>query len=111
MAISDEDDALVQVANHGSSVSKAGFLSSSSSSSAGADSFFALSHDETFALYHLNENNGQGGGDDATDNESPSSATVFGDLRSKLDCEYIVDVIPSRGSGGEEAIIAAGSHR
>lgn len=110
--ITDEDDALVQVANHGSSVSKAGFLSPSSSSGgagAEADFFFALSHDETFAVYHLNGE----GGDDATDDGPPSSfsssATVFGDLRSKLDCEYIVDVIPSRN--GSEAIIVAGSHR
>ena len=97
----------MQVANHGSSVSHAGFLSG------GAD-FFALSHDETFSVYHLN-GNGQGGDiaiDDESSSSSSSSPTVFGDLRSKLDCEYIVDVIPSRGGGGgEEAIIAAGSHR
>lgn len=93
ISISDEDDALVQVQNHGSSISHAGFLSNSD--------FFALSHDETFSIYHLNEHG------DST-NEPPP--TVFGDLRPKLDCEYVVEAIPS-SSGGVEAIIGAGSHR
>lgn len=92
VSISDEDDALIQVENHGSSISHAGFLSSSD--------FFALSHDEIFSIYYLNEE-----GDSTTDESSP---IVYGDLRSKLDCEYVVDVIPS-GSG--EAIVGAGSHR
>ena len=52
-------------------------------------------------MYHLNE---QG---DSTDEPSP---TVFGDLRPKLDSEYVVDVIPP-GSGGVEAIVGVGSHR
>ena len=93
ISISDEDDALVQVQNHGSSISHAGFLSNSD--------FFALSHDETFSIYHLNEQ-----GDSTT--EPPP--TLFGDLRPKLDCEYVVEAIPS-GSGGVEAIMGAGSHR
>lgn len=90
-SLSDEDDALVQVQNHGSSVNHAGFLSN-------AD-FFALSHDETFCVYRLNEQ------DDSTDEPSP---TAFGDLRQRLDCEYVVDVTPS---GGADAIVGAGSHR
>ena len=90
-SISDEDDALLQVQNHGSSINHAGFLSNSE--------FFALSHDELFSVFHLHE------GNDATDEPSP---TVFGNLRPKLDCEYVVDVIPS---GGAEAIVGAGSHR
>ena len=91
VSISDEDDALLQVQNHGSSINHAGFLSHSE--------FFALSHDELFSVYHLNEQS------DAADEPSP---TVFRDLRPKLDCEYVVDVIPS---GGAEAIVGAGSHR
>lgn len=92
ISISDEDDALLQVQNHGSSINHAGFLSNSD--------FFALSHDETFSVYHLNR---QG---DSTEEPSPM---VFGDLRPKLDCEYVVDVIPS-GCGGVEAIVGVGSH-
>ena len=91
VSISDEDDALLQVQNHGSSINHAGFLSHSE--------FFALSHDELFSVYRLN------GQSDAAEEPSP---TVFGDLRPKLDCEYVVDVIPS---GGAEAIVGAGSHR
>lgn len=93
VSISDEDDALVQVQNHGSSISHAGFLS-------GSD-FFALSHDETFSIYRLNE--------EGESTDEPYFPTVFGDLREKLDCEYLVDVIPS--DGGVEAIVGAGSHR
>lgn len=52
-------------------------------------------------MYHLNQQA------DSTEEPSP---TAFGDLRPKLDCEYIVDVIHS-GSGGVEAIVGAGSHR
>ena len=91
-AISDEDDALVQVQNHGSSINHAGFLSDSD--------FFALSHDETFSVYHLNE---------PENSTNEPSQTAFGDLRPTLDCEYVVDVIPSRSSG-VEAIVGAGSH-
>ncbi|CAF9941684.1 MAG: hypothetical protein ALECFALPRED_009264 [Alectoria fallacina] len=91
-SIADEDDALVQVQNHGSSINHAGFLSNSE--------FFALSHDETLSVYHLSEQEG------SADEPSP---TVFGNLRPKLDCEYIFDVILS-GSGGVGAIVGAGSH-
>lgn len=91
VSISDEDDALLQVHNHGSSIARAGFLSHSA--------IFALSHDETFSIYHLNER--------ATD-EAPPPTTVFGDLRPKLDCEYVVDVVPA---GVEAMIMGAGSHR
>lgn len=91
---SDEDDALIQVQNHGSSINRAGFLSRSD--------FFALSHDEAFSVYRLNERQG-----DSSTDESPSP-TGFGDLRPKLDCEYVVDVIPS-GGVGVGAIIGAGS--
>ena len=95
VSISDEDDALVAVQNHGSSISRAGFLSEVD--------FFALSHDETCSVYRLNEL-----GDSMDEEAHPA---VFGDLRAKLDCEYVVDVIPSGSVGGVEAIVGAGSHR
>ncbi|MCJ1459316.1 hypothetical protein MMC28_009693 [Mycoblastus sanguinarius] len=89
--IADEDDALIQVTNHGSSINHAEFLSNSQ--------FFALSHDENFSVYDFGSNE--------TLLEA-SSPTVFGNLRPQLDCEYVVDVIPS--SSGLEAIMGAGSH-
>lgn len=97
-SVADEDDALAQVQNHGSSVHRAGFFLSSDPDAF----FFALSHDETFAVYRVN-------GDPPMDDSPP--AVVFGDLRPKLDCEYVVDVIPCNSSNGVEAIVGAGSHR
>ena len=94
ISIIDEDDALIQVHNHGSSIAHAGFLSS-------AD-IFALSHDETFSIYHLSEE-----GTDESPPPPPPPPAVFGDLRAKFDCEYVVDVVPVGG----EAVIGAGSHR
>ena len=90
VSISDEDDALVQVQNHGRSINRAGFLSPSD--------IFTLSHDEAFSVCRLDERGG------STAEPAP---TAFGDLRPNLDCEYVVDVIPS----GSEAIVGAGSHR
>ena len=87
-----EDDALLQVANHGSSINNANFLSNSQ--------FFALSHDESFSVYQLEE---------IVDESAGEAPRVFGDLRPQLECEYIVDVIPSLDSG--ETILGAGSHR
>jgi hypothetical protein len=92
IAEADEDEALSQVANHGSSIHHAGFLSNSH--------FYALSHDETFSIYHL-------GSQDNSALDVPPQ--VSGDLRPKLQCEYVVNVIPHVGSG--KAILGAGSHR
>lgn len=89
---SDEDDALIQVSNHGSSINHAGFLSNTQ--------FFALSHDENFSIYHLQSQN------DNPANELPPH--VFGDLRPLFECEYVVDVIPLAGNG--QMILGTGSH-
>ena len=71
----EDDDALIQITNHGSSLNHAGFLSEKE--------IFALSHDESFSIYPFSDQ------DEATNNPP---ATIFGDLRSSLGCEYIVDV-------------------
>lgn len=71
----EDDDALIQITNHGSSVNHAGFLNEKE--------IFALSHDESFSIYPFSDQ------DEATNN---SPATIFGDLRSSLSCDYIVDV-------------------
>ena len=89
-SISEEEDALYQVINHGSSIHHAGFLDNLD--------IFALSHDETLSIHRLADPN--------EDTEEPSP-TVFGDLREKLNCEYVVDVL--RSSDG--IILGAGSHR
>ena len=88
--ISDEDDALYQVMNHGASISHAGFLSETE--------IFALSHDETLSIYRL-------AGPDDADPEMPP--TVFGDVRPQLKCEYVVDLLSTSG----QAVLGAGTHR
>jgi hypothetical protein len=92
-AISDEDESLVQVFNHGASISHAGFLT--------ASAVYALSHDETLSIYDL-ANPADGSAED--DTQHP---TILGDLRPQLSCEYIVDILPANGG----AIVGAGSHR
>lgn len=89
--VTDEDEALVQITNHGSSIHHAGFLSPTE--------FYALSHDETFSIYRLDA------GNDETEIVLPK---VFGDLRTRLSCDYVVDVI---NLGDGIAIMGAGSYR
>lgn len=92
-AILDEDESLVQVFNHGASISHAGFLTESA--------VYALSHDETLSIYHL------ANPEDDSAEDDPQNPTIFGDLRPQLTCEYIVDILPANGG----AIVVAGSHR
>ncbi|MCJ1347890.1 hypothetical protein MMC31_006120, partial [Peltigera leucophlebia] len=93
-AIPNEDDALVQITNHGSSVHHAGFLTDTQ--------LYALSHDEIFSVYPLTSQN------DEAAAEEDNAPTKFGDLRGLLNCEYIVDIMNPAGNGN--AIIGAGIH-
>ncbi|KAG6991278.1 hypothetical protein G7Y79_00054g089070 [Physcia stellaris] len=88
--ITDEDEALLQITNHGSSIHHARFLSSTE--------FYALSHDETLSIYSLDTIKGG-------NNDVPP--TKFGDLRARLDCDYVVN-ISNLGDGN--AVLGAGSH-
>lgn len=89
-SIADEDDALIQVFNHGSSIAHANFLSD--------DEVFAISHDEIFSIYdtkgHLP---GVGHG----------LPCAFGDLRPQLGCEYVVNLA---SPGSSKPVIGVGSH-
>ncbi|CAG7997359.1 unnamed protein product [Penicillium olsonii] len=84
--ISDEDEALVQVINHGS-IHHAGFLSERA--------IFALSHDELFSVHPATDP------DDAAQEPEP---VQFGDLREPLGCEYIAQLCL-----GAQPYIAAGN--
>ena len=95
--IADEDDAVLEVYNHGSSVHRAEFLGDGSV-------IVALSHDETLSLYPLKET---ASADKASDEDKAREDVVFGDIRPLADCEYAVDVLRD----GSEAIVAVGKHR
>ncbi|RAL05285.1 WD repeat protein [Aspergillus ibericus CBS 121593] len=85
--IADEDDALVQVINHGS-VHHAGFL--------GERTIYALSHDEDFSIHPATDP------DESTQEPEP---VQFGDLRQPLGCEYIAQLCV----GSQGPYIAAGN--
>ncbi|KZF22067.1 WD40 repeat-like protein [Xylona heveae TC161] len=87
--ITDEEDALIQVINHGSSIHRAGFLNDKD--------IFALSHDETLSMYQLT--------DPDNEDEAPSPI-VFGDIRGRLGCEYAIGVFMTE----EGAILGIGNH-
>ena len=93
--LADEDEVLISITNHGSSIHHAGFLSS--------DTFFGLSHDESFSLYPFDP------GERINEETGGSDHLAFGDLREVMNCEYVVHVLNS-GDGGS-TIVAAGSHR
>jgi hypothetical protein len=111
MSVQDEDDALLQVANHGASIHHAGFISSlvQGSPSEPLDALiYALSHDETLSLYPRSAA--------SSDDEAMAEAGVsgegdttvaFGDIRPRLDVEYGVDVLTISNT----VVVAAGRHR
>jgi WD repeat-containing protein 89 len=84
-AVTDEDDAVFQVVNHRSAVHHAGFV--------GSD-LFAMGTDETLSFYAKQ--------DPAIDIED----VHFGDLREKLQCDYMANIIQL----GNSSIIASGKH-
>jgi hypothetical protein len=86
--VTDEDDALLQVINHGS-IHHAGFLSE--------DATFALSHDEVFSIHPITN----------PDSDKPDDLTPiqFGDLRQPLSCEYAVQTL----TGNQGTYLAAGN--
>ncbi|PYH46425.1 WD repeat protein [Aspergillus saccharolyticus JOP 1030-1] len=86
--ITDEDDALVQVINHGS-VHHAGWLDEKT--------VYALSHDEDFAIHPMTDPDDQTAGE--------AEPTQFNDLRQPLNCEYVVQLC--QNSQGQ--YIAAGN--
>ena len=70
-----EEDALLQVINF-ASVHSANFLPD--------DKLYTLSHMETFGVHSLI--------DTTTEESVESDPVVYGDIREKWDCEYVVDV-------------------
>jgi hypothetical protein len=90
--ILEEEDALHQTINHGSSIHHAGFLTDVD--------IFALSHDEKFSMYEMITN------PEETVEEPPP--VHYGDLRERLGCEYVANILPRPGGS---AVVGTGSHR
>jgi len=75
--VAEEEDALMQVLNPRSAVHCSGFLTD--------DQVYTLSTDEQFSVYGLEKT--------GTAEEEPLPMHQFGDLREKLECMYVVDLI------------------
>ncbi|RDW87721.1 hypothetical protein BP5796_03415 [Coleophoma crateriformis] len=89
--IEDEEEALHQTINHGSSIHHAGFLSDVD--------IFALSHDEKLATHKLVTNT-----EETVEEPLP---VQYGDLRELLGGEYVANVV-SRPDGA--AVVGIGTH-
>lgn len=89
--IADEEEALHQTINHGSSIHHANFITETD--------IFALSHDEKFSIYELVTNPEEGV-------EEPLPVH-YGDLREALGGEYVANVV-RRPDGG--AVLGLGTH-
>jgi len=93
--IADEEEALHQTINHGSSVHRANFLSPTD--------IFILSHDEKISMYEMLTDLNS-----VEEEIAESPAVNFGDLRELLGCEYVVNVV---GRPDGSAVVGVGSHR
>lgn len=89
--ITDEDDAVYQAINHEASIHRAGFLSDKR--------IFGLSHMETLSVYQWA---------DPDENVEEPKPNEFGDLRQRLGCEYVSDIIV--GAANSASYIATGSN-
>ncbi|KAI9703496.1 MAG: hypothetical protein M1820_005800 [Bogoriella megaspora] len=72
----DEDDAVIQVFNHGAALHKAGIL---------AGQVWATSSDESLSFYEIADPNAVG--------KEETGVQVVGDVREMLECRYVVDVV------------------
>jgi WD40 repeat protein len=86
--IADEDDLTLQTFNHNSSIHHAAFLTGTE--------VVALSHDEQFALYDMDEAR-----------ENGDAAQSWGDLRKVLGRQYVANVVAKTDGSG--AIVGAGA--
>ncbi|ODQ63826.1 WD40 repeat-like protein [Nadsonia fulvescens var. elongata DSM 6958] len=93
ITIEDEDDAVLQTINHGSSIHSAGFINGTKK-----NKIYALSHMETFSLYDMS--------DFSTEDMTETKPIDLGDMRAedKWDCEYVVDIYENDG------FVAVGNH-
>lgn len=91
-SIQDDNDSLLQTFSHGP-IHKAGFLSDSPD-----PAIYALSCDQKFSVYPADSF--------AVTGSEVKRPDVFGDLRPKLQCDYVIDVFREHG----QPYIVTGSH-
>ena len=90
----DDDEALLQVINHGSSIHHTGFLRAAAPHLEDL-SIYGLSHDEILTIYPFHNSA-------SNDNDSlkgDEEKCLWGDVRQKLGCEYVLDLVPESGAG------------
>ncbi|KZZ90167.1 WD40/YVTN repeat-like-containing domain protein [Moelleriella libera RCEF 2490] len=97
--IADEEEVTVQTFNHGASIHRAAFLDGASVA--------VLSHDEQFAVYDVTEG-GDGQQQQQQQEGEAKEGQHFGDLRGRLGCQYVANVLPKTDGSG--AILGAGAH-
>lgn len=90
-SIADEEEALYQVFNHGSSIHHAGFMNQ--------QDIYAISHDEIMSIYRLSDTN---------EDQDGKQSVKFGDVRGRLKCEYVIDLSTTHT---DTAVAAVGNHR
>ncbi|KAI5780348.1 WD domain protein [Peziza echinospora] len=103
----DDDEALFQVINHGSSIHHAGFIRPVAGNS--DHNIFALSHDEKLTIYNLNDKSILDTPIEESADQEEDEKSMWGDVRQSLACEYVINLLPrTSGAGGT---LVAGSHQ
>ncbi|PWW76435.1 hypothetical protein C7212DRAFT_187227 [Tuber magnatum] len=101
----DDERALWQVVNVGASVHRAGFLNAGGGGGGAAGKgewVFGVSTDESLVLRSFNHAPGREEEEDA----AGEVAGDVGDVRKRLDCEYVVDVLRVGGTGTGGIVVA-----
>ena len=105
----DDDEALFQVINHGSSVHRTGFLRAAALWVEDMD-IYALSHDEILTVYPLNDPNIIGTDTPPTvEEDGGEEKSIWGDVRQKLGCGYVMTLLPE--TAGKGGTLVVGSHQ
>lgn len=105
----DDDEALFQVINHGSSVNRTGFLRSAAPRVEDMD-IYAISHDEILTVYPLNDPSTIDTDTLlAVEEDESEEKSIWGDMRQKLGCDYVMTLLSETAEGG--GTLVAGSYQ
>ena len=105
----DDDEALFQVINHGSSVHRTGFLRSDAPRIEDMD-IYALSHDEILTVYPLSHlSTVDTDTSPAAEEDESEGKSIWEDVRQKLGCDYVMTLLPE--TAGRGGTLVVGSHQ